>query len=102
MSDLNLTVLPPPVIQATLAVGQGPAGPKGDQGDPGSGGDLNYTHSQGAASAVWTINHSLGKYPSVTVIDSAGDEVEGTVTYPSTSQVVVTFTAAFSGTAYLN
>lgn len=103
MSDVTLVVQPPPTITATLATGQGPAGPKGDQGDPGTGGDLSYEHDQGVASAVWTITHNLGKVPSVTVIDSAGDEIEGHVNYPDPlTQVVLTFSAPFSGKAYLN
>lgn len=103
MSDVTLVVQPAPVIEVTLAVGQGPAGPKGDQGDPGSGGDLNYEHDQAVAASVWTINHTLGKVPSVTVIDSGGNQIEGDVSYPiPLTQVVLTFSAPFSGKAYLN
>lgn len=61
-----------------------------------------YTHNQGVASAVWTINHPLGKRPAVFVEDSSGDDVEGDVSHPSTSQVVITFSAPFSGVAYLS
>lgn len=64
--------------------------------------DANYLHEQAIASDTWTINHLLGKYPSVTIVDSAGDEVEGNVNHISTNQVVVTFSAAFSGRAFLN
>lgn len=67
-----------------------------------SAGDANFTWTQAIASDTWTITHPLGKYPSVTVIDSAGTEVEGDVSYPSTSQIVVLFSAAFGGFAYLN
>jgi hypothetical protein len=60
-----------------------------------------HTHTQGGAATVWTINHSLGGYPSVTIVDSAKTVVIGEVTYISTTQVVVNFTSAFSGYAYL-
>jgi hypothetical protein len=80
-------------IVLQLGVGQGPAG---------VGADLNYLHDQAAASDTWTITHNLSKYPSVTVVDTAGDEVEGAVNYISANQLVVTFSAAFSGKAYLN
>lgn len=66
------------------------------------GADLNYTHSQSSASSVWTITHNLNKFPNYTVIDSSGDEVEGDVTYINNQQLILTFSAAFSGTAYLN
>ena len=66
------------------------------------GADLNFTFNQSPASAVWTINHNLNKFPNYTVIDSSGDEVEGDVTYINNNQLTLTFSAAFSGTAYLN
>lgn len=74
-------------------------------GGPGGGsgtGDLNYKHPQLIPLAVWTITHNLGKQPSVTVVDSSGAVCEGQIDYPSINQVVITFSAAFSGTAYLN
>ena len=39
--------------------------------------DLNATfiYEQTSASDTWTINHSLGRYPSVTVVDSAGSVI---------------------------
>ena len=60
-----------------------------------------HTHTQGTVSTVWTINHDLGGYPSVTIVDSAKTVVFGEVNYISTTQVVVNFTTAFSGYAYL-
>lgn len=61
-----------------------------------------YTHLQTVSSPVWTINHNMGKRPAVACVDSAGDEIEGNVTYPTVNQVVVTFSAATGGEAYLN
>jgi len=60
-----------------------------------------HVHNQGLASATWTIAHSLGGKPSVTVVDSAGTVVVGEVQYSSDLQVVVQFSAPFSGYAYL-
>ena len=60
-----------------------------------------HTHTQGTAATVWTINHTLGGFPSVTIVDSAKTVVFGEVNYISTTQVVVNFTSAFSGFAYL-
>jgi hypothetical protein len=50
---------------------------------------------------VWTINHNLGGNPTAVVLDSAGTQCEGTFSYPSVNQMVITFTAAFSGVAYV-
>ena len=64
--------------------------------------DLAYAHTQGTASATWTIVHNLDFYPNVTVVDSAGTIVEGEITYTNRNQVVLTFAASFSGKAYLS
>jgi hypothetical protein len=60
-----------------------------------------HIHTQGTVSTAWTINHALGGFPSVTIVDSAKTVVFGEVNYISTTQVVVNFTSAFSGFAYL-
>lgn len=58
-------------------------------------------HLQGMASSVWSITHDLGGRPSVTVVDSAGTVVIGEIGYNSDTEVTITFTAPFSGAAYL-
>lgn len=63
---------------------------------------LNYVHTQSLASASWTINHNLGRSVSVTVVDTANNEIEGDVQYINQNTVVVSFSAAFSGSAYCN
>lgn len=60
-----------------------------------------YEHIQGTASTTWTITHTLGGKPQVTIVDSADTHVFGEVQYLSNTQVAVTFSAAFSGKAYL-
>jgi len=53
---------------------------------------------------IITINHTgaQGSFPSVTVVDGNNIVVIGEVTYITTTQLTLTFTATFSGTAYLN
>ena len=63
---------------------------------------LGYVFTQSTPSTTWTINHDLNKYPAVSIVDSANDEVIGEVHYTSTTQIVLTFSAAFSGKAFLN
>ena len=68
----------------------------------GSGGQVAYTHVQGAPAAVWSINHPLTFRPSIAIVDSSEAEVEGDVVYTSASVITVTFSGAFSGKAYLS
>ena len=87
----------------TLEVSTGIIGAKGDKGDKGdTGTDVNYQHDQAIAASSWSISHNLGKYPSVTVVDSAGDVVVGEVNYVNNNSVTITFSSAFSGKAFLN
>jgi len=68
----------------------------------GGGGALAYVHNQSTSASTWTIDHGLTFRPNVTVVDSAGDAVDGNITYPLITRVVLTFSAAFSGIAYLS
>lgn len=100
MSDFTFELRDAVVI--AVDIGDGSQGPAGAQGPAGPSGDKNYVHDQMSASAVWTVTHGLGKYPSVTVVDSAGDECEGHVNHVTLNQTVITFSAAFSGKAFFN
>lgn len=62
----------------------------------------NYVHDQQVASITWVITHNMNKYPAVNIVDTANDEVVGDVKYNSLNQITISFTAAFSGKAYLN
>jgi hypothetical protein len=64
-------------------------------------GDRNFTSDFGVTADL-TVQHGLGKYPSVTVINSAGDEVEGEVKHVDTNSLRVTFSAPFAGTVICN
>ena len=95
-----------PVIPVINIINQKPSvviSAPGPQGPAGTftPADIAYVHTQAVSSAVWTINHNLNFNPVCVVLDSAGTNVEGTISYPSINQMVITFTSAFSGTAYL-
>lgn len=64
--------------------------------------DTNYVHDQQVASASWVINHNLGKFASIHIVDTAGDEIIGEVTYNTINRITVTFTSQVSGKAYIN
>lgn len=64
--------------------------------------DYQYVHSQTLASSTWTIAHNLNKFPSVTVVDSAGTVVNGEIKYVNKNEVNLIFSSEFSGKAYFN
>lgn len=88
------------VINETPTITVSSPGPQGQPGTFASS-DIFYTHTQSVASAVWTINHNLNGYPTAVVLDSAGTNCEGTFSYPSVNQMIITFSSAFAGTAYI-
>jgi hypothetical protein len=65
-------------------------------------GDANRVHDQGSASATWVVTHSLNKFCSVTVVDTANTVVIGEIEYNSVNQATLTFQSAFAGKAYFN
>lgn len=90
-------------VQSVIVTNQQPnvtiaaVGPQGPSGST----TIFYTHTQATSSATWTINHNLNGYPTAVVFDSANTQVEGTFSYTSANQMLITFTSAFSGTAYI-
>lgn len=68
----------------------------------GSTSDKTYRHVQGSSSDTWNVTHALAKYPTVTVVDSGGSQVEGDVFYVSENAVILYFSAPFSGEAFFN
>ena len=64
--------------------------------------DKNYVHDQAVSSDTWVVTHNMGKFPAVTVVDSAGTEVEGSITHDSTTQTTLSFSAPFAGKAHFN
>ena len=67
-----------------------------------STGAPTFIFDQGVPATTWDITHNLGKFPSITVIDTGDTVVTGEYTYTNNNNVVLTFSAAFAGKAYLN
>lgn len=61
-----------------------------------------FVYEQIMATDIWTVNHQLNKFPSVTVVDSGGNVAIGEVAYISNNQITIRFSAEFSGKVYLN
>jgi len=67
-----------------------------------SQGSPTFEFDQGVSATTWNIQHNLGKFPSITVIDTGDTVVTGEYTYTDNNNVVLNFSAAFAGKAYLN
>lgn len=65
-------------------------------------GDKNYVHPQPVASATWTVQHDLNKFPSVTSVNINNIEMYGEVVFDDLNNLTINFSAAFSGQAFIN
>ena len=63
---------------------------------------IAFHYTQNIPSNTWTIVHNLNFYPNITVVDSGGSQIEGEVNYLDSNSLVLTFSSAFSGYAYLS
>jgi len=61
-----------------------------------------FIFNQNTVATVWNIQHNLGKFPSITVIDTGDTVVAGEYTYIDNNNVQLNFSAGFAGKAYLN
>ena len=62
-----------------------------------------FIFTQGTASTVWTINHNLGRKPSVSVIENGtGCRIFPAEVHTDDNNLTLTFLAATAGTAELN
>jgi len=73
-------------------------------GVSGAGGDGPHTlaYQQQSPATSWLIDHDLNRFPSVTILDSSGGEVEADVVYLSAASLQINFAYALSGRAFLN
>ncbi len=74
----------------------------------GGGSGRTFTHHQNNSATTWTVNHNLGKFPSVSLKFSSSDNIYTNVgafagiTYTDANTITITLAAAESGYAYLN
>ena len=64
--------------------------------------DKTFEFTQGVPATTWNIQHNLGKFPSVSVINNNNIIINGEVTYINNNNVQLNFSAGFTGKAYLN
>ena len=67
-----------------------------------SQGAPTFVFTQGVPATTWNIQHNLGKFPSVSVINNNNIVINGEVTYIDNNNVQLNFSAGFTGKAYLN
>lgn len=71
----------------------------GIMGPPGATGSM-YEHVQASASALWTVNHNLGRWPAgCIVVSTGGVEVSAGITHVSINQTLIDFNTPFAGRA---
>ena len=74
------------------------------------GNDSTYEHlaNESTAASEWVVDHNLGKYPGVTVLDTDNDHIEGyELIYVNLNQLKLKFyqagvAASVAGKAYVN
>ena len=64
--------------------------------------DKTFEFTQGQPATTWTIQHNLNKFPSVSVVNNNNVVINGEITYIDNNNLTCTFSAGFSGKAYLN
>ena len=67
-----------------------------------SQGAPTFIFTQGVPATTWNIQHNLGKFPSVSVINNNNVVINGEVIYIDNNNVQLNFSAGFTGKAYLN
>lgn len=92
LSDLHDVLLTSPTINQALVY----------NGTVWANKTTRYVHSQGSASATWTVNHNLGFNPTVVVVTSGGLQIEPEILHTSTNQTIIYMNTSITGTARFN
>src|SRR5688572_8520680 len=108
-TELVEITTPGPVGPAGPEGEPGPPGPEGPQGLPGPAGPQGPAGPPAPSHEMyfpvplmeWRIIHTLNAYPSVQLVDLAGELVGATVQIPDKEAVIVTFAVPMAGTARL-
>jgi hypothetical protein len=75
-------------------------GPQGPPGRPGN--SFTEVIAQPVPALVWTLRHDQNRYPAITLVDTANDQIIGDISYLDANTARVRFGAPTAGTAYLN
>jgi hypothetical protein len=94
----NTTIVQPQSASSAVITAQGPQGPQGPVG-PAGGAGATYVYQQVSPSTSWVVNHNLGFKPSVELLDTGSQEIEGDVVHASVNQAIITMSPPTAGTA---
>jgi len=61
-----------------------------------------FVFQQQTAATTWTIQHNMGKIPSVTIYDSSFSEIEGDIVYTDINNITINFSVLVAGSVFLN
>lgn len=64
--------------------------------------DQVFIFDQPTAAAVWTINHPMNKFPSISPVDETDQGINGEYKYIDKNNLTITFSIPVAGKAYLN
>jgi hypothetical protein len=64
--------------------------------------DKTFVFDQVTPATLWNVTHNLGKFPSVTVVDSANTVIQAQVNQISVNSLDIILNNATSGKAYIN
>ncbi|QDP52689.1 MAG: hypothetical protein GOVbin3171_50 [Prokaryotic dsDNA virus sp.] len=64
--------------------------------------DKNFIFTQATPSNTWNVNHNLNKFPSATIVDTAGTQVVGKVEHSDLNNLTISFAGSFAGKAFIN
>jgi len=65
------------------------------------GNSSSFYYVQNTGSILWDITHNLNEQPTVAVIDTSGNEIEGSITHHSINNLSISFGIPVSGSAWL-
>lgn len=71
-------------------------------GEGGGGSDKSYIHEQTEPKSTWIINHNLGKYPCINLVDDNNIMIMGEIEYISENEIIARFNKEYTGKAILN
>lgn len=65
----------------------------------GTGSLFEYTHTQNTAATTWTINHNLGIKPTVQLLNTGSQVIEGDLVHTNSNQAIAYFSTPVAGLA---
>lgn len=98
VTDIDIVQL----VQTVGLTSPGPQGPRGPTGPAGAAGGSVFEHVQSVPASTWTVQHNLGRFSHVTLLEDDGTEFEADVYQADINTVVIQFPSPHTGTAIVS